>query len=126
MVPRGFWDQENIDSFCKDVKSNEVNIGQRMRPTFEYHGTILQGNKYVAPDLDEVVMGDKYRHLDKEKKQQLVGLLKKHERMFQVKRGVWKGSDVMLQLKDEAKPYLAKPYSVPFPQREQFLKELER
>ena len=52
--------------------------------------------------------------------------MKKHEKLFDEKNGVWKGQNVSLQLKDGAKPCIAKLHGMPFLQREQFKKELDR
>ena len=52
--------------------------------------------------------------------------MRKHEQLFDGKKGVWKGQDATLQLKDEFEPSIQKPHGVPFPQRDQFKKELDR
>eukprot|EP00957_Ditylum_brightwellii_P198091 15091750-Ditylum_brightwellii.AAC.1 len=55
----------------------------------------------------------------------VLGLLKKHKRLFQGKRGEWQGSPVTLRLKPSAKPYMARTYPVPLPQYDQAKKELD-
>ena len=114
MVKRGFWQQGKINAFWSEVGKQTVNVGQQKRnEKFEYHGTVLAANKYKAPDLEKVVQEEKYRHLTEEQRGRVLGLLKKHEQLFQGKRGEWRGSLVTLRLKPGAKPYMAKSYPVP-------------
>eukprot|EP00957_Ditylum_brightwellii_P056023 4246034-Ditylum_brightwellii.AAC.1 len=86
MVKRGFWQQGKIDAFWS-----------------KYHGTVLAANKYKAPDLEKVVQEEKYGYLTKEQRSKALGLLRKHEQLFQGKQGEWRGSLVTLQLKPGAK-----------------------
>eukprot|EP00957_Ditylum_brightwellii_P093087 7087306-Ditylum_brightwellii.AAC.1 len=98
MVKRGFWQQNKINAFWSKVGKQTVSVGQqRKKEKFEYHETVLVANKYKAPDLEQVVQEEKYKHLTKEQPG-----------------------------KPGAKPYMAKLYPVPFPQRAEAKKELDR
>eukprot|EP00957_Ditylum_brightwellii_P198449 15123688-Ditylum_brightwellii.AAC.1 len=52
---RGFWKQDNIDAFWNEVNKNRLGIRQKQKPKFEYCGTVLEGSKYEAPNLEAKV-----------------------------------------------------------------------
>ena len=93
MVPRGYWNQANINAFQKDDDKTNVDKEQ---PVFEYHGTVLEANKYEAADIDATLDDDIYSHLNPNQKEQLRQVLKKHEGLFQGKHGVFNRPDVTL------------------------------
>ena len=68
---------------------------------------------------------EKHGHLGAAEKEKLHKVMQKHEQLFDGKKGVWKGQDATLELKDGVEPSIQKPHGVPFPQRDQFKKELD-
>ena len=67
--------------------------------------------KYEPADLDKLVA--ECLHLKSEEKKLLFNLLKKYESLFDGTLGKWKGPPHQIQLKEGAKPYHAKPYTIP-------------
>ena len=63
---------------------------------------------------------EKHSYSYTEKKEKLHDVMKKHENRFHGKKGVCKGQEVSLKLKDGAEPCIAKPHGMTFPQRENF------
>eukprot|EP00957_Ditylum_brightwellii_P166635 12684799-Ditylum_brightwellii.AAC.1 len=76
---KGFWNQENIDAFWNKVGNNKVGVGQKKKPTFEYLGTVLEANKYEAPDFEVEVSSKKHAYLTKQQCGRVLELLQKHE-----------------------------------------------
>jgi len=67
--------------------------------------------KYEAADLQEVVNG--LQDLTTEQREALLTLLAKYESLFDGNLGEWKGQEVKLELKPDAKPYHARAFPVP-------------
>eukprot|EP00957_Ditylum_brightwellii_P123130 9388161-Ditylum_brightwellii.AAC.1 len=119
--------KHKINAFWSEVRKQAVNVRQQKRDEkFEYHGIVLAANKYKAPVLEQLVQEEKYKHLTKEQRNKVLGLLKKHEQLFQGKQGEWCSSPVALRLKPGVKLYMAKLYPVPLPQQAEAKKELDR
>ena len=79
--------------------------------------------KYEKPDLDKVT--EACTHLTQEERQTLNKLLRKHEYLFEGKLGTWNTMPVELELKDDVKPYHARPYPIPQVHKQTFKKELD-
>ena len=87
------------------------------------HEKILD-SKYKKADLQEVV--NKNDHLSPDKKAELLKLLRKFEPLFDGTLGKYTGKQYDIELKDDAKPYHSKPYTVPHAYEQTFRKEVER
>ena len=55
-----------------------------------------------------------------------MGVLNKHEKLFQGKRGKWKGNPVTLTLTQDAKPFRCSSCPIPLKQRSELEKEVYR
>ncbi|GFH61911.1 hypothetical protein CTEN210_18387 [Chaetoceros tenuissimus] len=119
MKPARYWNTlENVQiAFAEytDEADEEPNDG--------YAAAILP-SKYddVSPD----VIAAKQTHLDKEKQQDLEKVLHQFPTLFNGKLKQFKGEEVHLTLKKDAKPVQSKPYKVPFLHRQVFKNELDR
>jgi len=67
--------------------------------------------KYSKANLKDIVTNTK--GLNSEQQEQLETLLRKHETLFDGTLGEWKNTEYHIDLKEDAKPYHAKPFSVP-------------
>ena len=68
--------------------------------------------KYEKSDLNKVMTGN-FQHLTATKSHILLHLLNKFEDLFNGMLGMWETTPVYLELKDEAKPVLLRPYPLP-------------
>ena len=84
---------------------------------------ILDAN-YEKADLNKIV--DNLKYLDKNKQTKLLNLLKKYEPMFDGALGKYTGSTYKIELKDNIKPYHAKPFPIPKVHEPTLKKEVER
>ena len=75
-------------------------------------------------DLQEVAQ--QCTHLSAPKQQKLCTLLKRYEFLFDGTLGTWKTTPIDLELKDDAKPYHAKPFPVPRAHDKVFREEIDR
>ena len=66
------------------------------------------------------------KHLNKIERNQLYKLLLEFEGLFDGTLGDWKGTDINLELQENAKPYHAKPFPVPQVHEATLKKEIER
>ena len=87
---------------------------------------MLEANVYKLENIQEFTNNKRHNHPSATQKESITTLLAKHKDLFRGKRGKWKGGDVILRLKQDAKLYLAKPCLVPLLQKEEFKKELYR
>eukprot|EP00957_Ditylum_brightwellii_P030210 2286402-Ditylum_brightwellii.AAC.1 len=87
MVKHGFWKQEQIRNFwqaqqkeCEPPVNQPEATAEAESKRFEYYGaTVLEANKYKAPDLQNGVLEEeKYVHLTGEQKEKLLLVLEKH------------------------------------------------
>jgi len=67
---------------------------------------------YKKADLAEVVKNQ--THLSTEEQLELAHLLKKFIHLFDSTLGNWKGSGVSFELRDDAVPFHARPYPIPY------------
>ena len=130
MVPKGRWTQASIDNCWRNYqKEKEETFAGEPELEAMVEGeevNALEANVYQPANITEFTENNKCDHLSELQKEKLTALLRKHEQLFQGKRGKWKGGDATLRLKSDSKPHMAKPYPVPLPQREEFKKELGR
>ena len=85
--------------------------------------TILDA-KYSKADLDEVA--NTTPHLSKSEKKLLKQLLKNYESLFDGTVGTWNMDRHKIELKEGAKPYHGKPYTVPKAYEQALKKEINR
>ena len=77
----------------------------------------------MPADLEEVCgTQDQLSH---DEQQQLLALLRKHEKLFDGTLGKWTGSKVRLDLVDGAEPYHARSFPVPRVHLETLKREVE-
>jgi hypothetical protein len=112
--PTNIRDEDDYFDYLESVIVNEAT--QRMR-------RILDA-KYEKADIDKVT--DSCEHLTEDERAKLNRLLRKHEYLFEGKLGEWNTSPIELELKDDVKPYHARPYPIPHVHKETFKKELAR
>ena len=84
---------------------------------------ILDAN-YSAADLDKVAR--EAEHLEEDEREQLRQLLKKYEDLFDGTLGEWNDAPLSIDLKEDAKPFHAKPYAIPKAYEETLKKEVAR
>jgi hypothetical protein len=80
--------------------------------------------KYEKANLPKIIEG--YSHLNKEQKNSLLKLLIKFESLFDGTLGMWKDTDYKIKLKENVKPYHARPYGIPKAYEATFKLEVER
>ena len=80
--------------------------------------------KYEKANLRKLVQ--KHTHLSMFEQEQLLQLLKKFESLFDGTLGNWTGPGIEMELKEGAKPYHGKPYSVPQIHEEAMRTEVKR
>ena len=80
--------------------------------------------KYEPADLESVC--SKQTQLQRDQQQKLLTLLEKYSDLFDGTLGKWKGTEVDLELKEDAKPYHAKAYPVPRVHKDTVYNEVQR
>ena len=75
----------------------------------------------ITSNLEEFVQ-NKCNNLSLQQKGKVLGVLNKHESLFQGKRGEWTGSPVTLTLTNDAEPFRCSPYHIPLKQRNELEK----
>ena len=80
--------------------------------------------KYEPADLPDVVR--KCTHLNDDEQSALLKLLQKHTTLFDGTLGKWKGEPYNVELKEDVKPYHARPFPVPKVHEQTLKMELER
>ena len=99
-----------------DDSLDQMNIASNMKQ--------ILAAKYDKANLKEVV--EDTTTLNAEEKAKLLEILTKHESMFDGTLGRWKGLSYDIELKEGAKPYHGRPYSVPKAYEQQLKDEVER
>ena len=84
---------------------------------------IIEVGREAPITIDDKVNSNE--HLTNDQKLKLRQLLSNYEELFDGSLGNWKTSPVSVDLKEDAKPYHSRPYSVPHIHKEQFKKELD-
>ena len=87
------------------------------------YATSILDAKYEQIDIDNVVA--QQTHLDDDKKDDLRRLLSKYTKLFDGTLGVYPHKKFNIELTEDAKPYHARPYSVPKIHEQTFKKELK-
>ena len=80
--------------------------------------------KYKLADLKELT--DNLRQLNNNQTEQLHAFLDKQRELFDGTQGLWKGSLYKIELRGDAKPHHACPYSIPHAYEQMFKQEVER
>ena len=79
---------------------------------------------YEKADLIKII--DNLKYLDKNKQSKLLNLFKKYEPMFNRALGKYTGSTYKIELKENVKPYHAKPFPIPKVHKPTLKKEVEQ
>ena len=95
-----------------------------MHPNDELH-SILVSLEYKPANLEEFVQ-NKCNNLTLQQKGKILGVLNKHEKLFQGNCGEWTGNKVTVTLTKGAKPFRCSPYIIPLKQRNELEKEVYR
>jgi RNase H-like domain found in reverse transcriptase/Reverse transcriptase (RNA-dependent DNA polymerase)/Integrase zinc binding domain len=80
--------------------------------------------KYKKADLRKIA--DSVKGVNDEQREQLYQFLQLYEGLFDGTLGKWKGKEYHIELKEGAKPFHARPYSVPRAYELTFRREVER
>jgi hypothetical protein len=80
--------------------------------------------KYEAADLDAVV--SECKNLNEQEQKQLLSMLNQYKSLFDGTLGHWKNEKYDIHLKQDAKPYHARPYPVPKAYEATLKMEVER
>ena len=107
------WDFAEIPMRPKESllsDSYHINDSKLVQTELKQVAAIMDA-KYEPADLDKLV--DECKHLKPKEQQLLYNLLKKYEILFDGSLGTWKGPPHKIHLKEGAKPYHARPYTIP-------------
>ena len=69
--------------------------------------------KYSKTNLNEYLKEEKYDSLNNNQKEKLFKCMQKHESLFDGTLGKWTGTSYDIELKENVRPYHARPYAVP-------------
>ena len=81
--------------------------------------------KYKKANLKEII-DKEYNHLNDNQKNQLLNILKKNKTLFDGTLGKWTGRPYKIELKENAKPWHARPYPIPKIYESTLKQEVER
>ena len=111
------------DYFCTKDESLYVQEESFFSEETDQISKILDA-KYQPADLKKIT--DELGHLDDNQKARLKDTLSKRSSLFDGTLGQWKSSRYHIELKDDAKPYHARPYSIPQAYKHAFKNEVQR
>jgi hypothetical protein len=112
MKPQNYWSKEdNLD--CMILEEADDDYLAEIKPS-----------KYESIDPRKVVK--EQNHLNEEQKQDILSILCRYDKLFSGRLGCYPYKKVHLELKENAKPFHAKAYNVPYGHREIFKNELKR
>jgi hypothetical protein len=114
MAPASTKFQDDYDATCELQHIHAANKRQTL---------ILDAN-YKAADLPEIIKC--ISTIDYIEKNNLLGLIRKYEHLFDGILGNFETSEVKLNLKEDAKPYHAKAFPVPKIHHDTLKHEIER
>jgi hypothetical protein len=114
MAPASTIFQDDHDATCEAEHINAANKRQ----------TRILDENYKAADLSEIIKC--ISTIDDIEKNNIVGLLRKYEHLFDGTLRNFETSKVKLNLKEDAKPYHAKAFPVPKNHRDTLKHEIER
>ena len=120
------WQGAVIDMKPKDCKREShfaISESEKVQQATNRIKRILDA-KYEKANLKKVV--NKLDYLNKEEQKSFLKLLQKYESMFDGTLGTYKGSDYKIELKENIKPYHAKPFPIPKVHEGTLRKEVER
>ena len=80
----------------------------------------------IQKNLSEYLQEEKYNSLNNNQKEKLFKCMQKHESLFDGTLGKWTGTSYNIELKDNVKPYHARPYAVPKAYEQTLRQEVER
>ena len=120
------WDTAEIPMKETDAAfptSIHVQESKAVQADLERLSTILDA-KYQPADLDKVVK--ECSHLQKEEQVKLRQLLERYKTLFDGTLGKWKDLAYDVELKEDAKPYHARPYPIPKAYEQTLKMEVDR
>jgi len=126
------WEQATVPLKNRDILSdvdmlNEIHeqiyTSDELNQMSDRQARILDAD-YHAANLEKVAAESKHLTLDEQV--QLFNLLRQYEYLFDGTLGKWKGRPVDIELKDDVKPYHAKPYPIPHSLKTTTRKECDR
>ncbi len=127
MHQQGFWSNERLEDLFLLLENPELNDlmeGDLIGYDESFVAKILD-SKYEKQDLPAVA--DQQKHLSPDQRDKLLKVLRKHERLFSGKLGVWKGETVDIELRPNAQPYhCRRPMRIPHIHLPTLKKETER
>ena len=107
------WEHVSIDMTPRDCEIKSHFAIAESNSVKEATGRIkrILDAKYEKANLKQVIK--KLNYLTKVEQKVLLKLLQKYETMFDGTLGTYKGSVYTIELKDDIKPYRAKPFPIP-------------
>ena len=120
------WEHVSIDMKPRDCEIKSHFAIAESNSVKEATGRIkrILDAKYEKANLKQVIK--KLNYLTKVEQKGLLKLLQKYETMFDGTLGTYKGSVYKIELKDDIKPYHAKPFPIPKVHEATLKKEVER
>jgi len=102
------------------------NLSQEAESTAELakRTTEILDAHYEKANLEQLCK--EQSHLSEAEQGNLLRLLRKYETLFDGTLGEWKGTDIDLELRDDAKPYHARPFPIPQVHEGAMRREVER
>ena len=111
-----------IESILKNTKDNYYGDDNDDNLASAYKSKTIKSNDYGKETVAEII--DKQNHLSDEKKKQLLEVASAFPELFDGKLKAFKGYEIELELKDDAKPHASRAYPVPRIQLPIFKREL--
>ena len=103
--------QRNENYFLDDNDLQDEHLPEFMKTATKKQNAPFRANIYDKYNYRDMIL--KCTHLTTEQRDSLTKLFSKYEELFSGKLGCMPGPPVNLKLKQEAKPFAARPYSVP-------------
>ena len=107
------WQEVSISMKPPNCTTKEFFVIKESRPVRNVTKRIklILDAEYKKINLKSIIMN--LNHLKDKLKNSLFELLQKHEKMFDGTLGKYAGSDYTIAIKEDAKPYHAKPFPYP-------------
>ena len=129
MVERGYWDRKAINDFKKKHSNETIDEEEENLKLSRYMEETVALSKILAAKYDPINVNEvisKQNHLSVPERLVLEKILKLRIKCFQGKRGSWKGKPIQLELRTNATPCSARPFSIPQAYRELVKNEIDR
>jgi len=103
--------QRNENYFLDDNDIQDEHLPEFMKTATKKQNAPFRANVYGKYNYRDMIL--RCTHLTTEQRDSLTKLFSKYEELFSGKLGCMPGPPVKLELKQEAKPFATRPYSVP-------------